>query len=283
MDILVGCEFSGVLRRALNAIPGVHAMSCDLLPSEDGEQAMHYQGDVRDVLGWGWDGAVFFPSCTYLCSSGLHWNKRRPERAAMTEEALEFVRLLMGCGIPRWGLENPIGCIGTRIRPADQVIQPWMFGEDASKQTCLWLQGLPQLRPTRVVAPRGWQVVKFAADMPLCDCCEEAWCVEHDDHFGDCSCLGPTQDGVTYRTINGVEFGTLADPAPRPLWANQTKSGQNKLSPSPTRWMDRSRTYAGVAAAMAAQWVAAIEAARAGWRQQSLFERPIVQEWADSV
>jgi hypothetical protein len=97
---------------------------------------------------------IAHPPCTYLCSSGLHWNKRRPGRAEETEKALEFVRRLLDAPMPRIALENPVGCISTRIRPYDQAIQPYQFGHDASKKTCLWLKNLPPLRPTKMVEPR---------------------------------------------------------------------------------------------------------------------------------
>jgi hypothetical protein len=127
-------------------------MSCDLLPTD--VPGPHYQGDVFDIINDGWDLMVAHPPCTYLCSSGLHWNKRVPGRQELTEEALEFVRRLMAAPIKRIAIENPIGCIGTRIRKADQTIQPWQFGHDASKATCLWLNGLMPLRPTEIVEPR---------------------------------------------------------------------------------------------------------------------------------
>jgi hypothetical protein len=151
MKVLVACEYSGTVRDAFRA-RGHDAMSCDLLPTD--APGAHYQGDVRDILGDGWDLMIAHPPCTYLCSSGLHWNKRVPGRAQMTEDALDFVRLLLDAPIPRIALENPIGCIGTRIRKADQTIQPWQFGHDASKATCLWLKNLPLLTPTAVVEPR---------------------------------------------------------------------------------------------------------------------------------
>lgn len=151
MRVLVACEYSATVREAFRSA-GHYALSCDLLPTEvDGP---HYQGDVRDIINDGWDLMIAHPPCTYLCSSGLHWNKRVEGRAAKTEEALEFVQFLLDAPIPRIALENPIGCIGTRIRKADQTIQPWQFGHDASKATCLWLKGLPVLQPTDLVAPR---------------------------------------------------------------------------------------------------------------------------------
>jgi hypothetical protein len=171
-------------------------MSCDFLPTE--KPGPHYQGDVRDILGDGWDLMIAHPPCQFLASSGLHWNKRITGRAEKTEEALRFVSLLLDAPIPCIALENPIGCISTRIRKPDQVVQPHQFGANASKATCLWLKNLAPLVPTTFVAPR---------------------------------------------VVNG-----------RPRWGNQTDSGQNKLPPSETRWMDRSRTFPGIAAAMAEQW-----------------------------
>ena len=98
---------------------------------------VHIQGDVTELLDDGWDLMVAFPPCTYLCSSGLHWNKRRPERAAKTEDALRFVQTLLDAPIERIAIENPVGCISTRIRKASQYIQPYQFGDDASKKTGL--------------------------------------------------------------------------------------------------------------------------------------------------
>jgi hypothetical protein len=149
MRVLVACEFSGVVRRAFNALPNVLAYSCDLLPCDDGHIISHYQADVRDIIfADHWDLMIAHPPCTYLCSSGLHWNKRRPERTAQTEKAIEFVQSLMDAPIKHIAVENPIGCLSTRIRPPDQIIQPWHFGDDASKATCLWLKNLPLLKDT---------------------------------------------------------------------------------------------------------------------------------------
>lgn len=151
MKVLVACEYSGVVRDAFTA-KGHDAWSCDLLPTD--QPGRHYQGDVADILREGWDLMIAHPPCTYLCSSGLHWNKKREGRQELTEEALEFVAMLLGAPVPRIALENPVGCIGTRIRPADQYIHPHEYGEDASKRTGLWLHNLPLLRPTCNVQPR---------------------------------------------------------------------------------------------------------------------------------
>jgi hypothetical protein len=149
MKVLVGCEFSGTVRDAFAKL-GHDAWSCDLLAAG----GKHIQGDVLKILDDGWDLAVFHPPCTYLSSSGLHWNKRRPERARLTEEAIEFARQLLAAPIHYIALENPVGCLSSQIRKPDQIIQPYWFGHDASKATCLWLKDLPKLRPTKFVEPR---------------------------------------------------------------------------------------------------------------------------------
>lgn len=196
MRVLIACESSGVVRDAFRK-RGHDAWSCDLLPADDGSP-YHIQGDCLEEAYKDWDLMIAHPPCTYLSSSGLHWNKRRPGRAELTEEALEFVQKLMDSPIERIAVENPVGCIGTRIRKANQYIHPYQFGEDASKKTGLWLKNLPDLRPTGYIVPR---------------------------------------------IANG-----------KPRWANQTDSGQNRLPPSKDRWKLRSKTYQGIADAMADQW-----------------------------
>jgi hypothetical protein len=151
MKILVACEYSGTVRDAF--IRGGHeAMSCDLLPTDAPGQ--HYQGDVMDIIGDGWDLMVAHPPCTYLSVSGMHWTTRGLRDPQLTEDALEFVRQLMAAPIPRIAIENPVSVISSRIRKPDQIITPYQFGHDASKKTCLWLKGLPLLRPTQFIEPR---------------------------------------------------------------------------------------------------------------------------------
>lgn len=193
MRVLVGCEYSGRVREAFRHL-GHDAWSCDLLPAED-DSRYHIQGDVISFLKEGWDMAIFHPPCTYLAVSGMHWTTRGLRDPQLTEDALEFVKRLMDAPIPRIAVENPVSVISTRIRKPDQIIQPWWFGDDASKKTCLWLDGLPKLVPTNPLP-------------------------------GDA------------KTIRG----------------NQTHSGQNRLGPSAGRWKERSRTYLGIAKAMAEQW-----------------------------
>lgn len=151
--VLVACEYSGKVRRAFRAM-GCDAWSCDLLDADDGSPH-HYKCDVTGVLmRERWDCLVSHPPCTFLCNSGLHWNARKPGRAEQTEAALRFVRFLLDAPVKFKALENPVGVISTRIRRPDQIVQPWQYGDDASKSTCLWLENLPRLRSTSIVSPR---------------------------------------------------------------------------------------------------------------------------------
>lgn len=164
MKVLVACEYSGIVRDAFTAYGHV-ATSCDLLPTESAGK--HYEGDVRDILYDGWDLMIAHPDCTYLTVSA-EWaykeppyhQKVKPEtlvgaaRCRAREEALDFVRLLLDAPIEQIALENPVGKIGTAIRKADQYIQPYEYGHDASKKTGLWLKNLPVLIPTEYIEPR---------------------------------------------------------------------------------------------------------------------------------
>lgn len=151
MRVLVACEYSGRVRDAFIK-RGHDTMSCDLLPTD--APGPHYQGDVRDILSNGWDLMIAHPPCTYLSVSGMHWTTRGLRDPQLTEDALDFVRLLLDAPIPRIALENPVSVISSRIRKPDQIIAPYQFGHDASKKTCLWLRGLPLLRQTSYVPPR---------------------------------------------------------------------------------------------------------------------------------
>lgn len=198
---LIACEFSGAIRRELVA-RGHDVLSCDLLPAEDGASmarsavlGRHYQGDVRAILSDGsrFDAMVAHPPCTYLCVSGQHWKTRDPSRIGKTAEALDFVRLLMNAAIERIAVENPVSVISTQIRKPDQIIQPYEFGDDASKRTCLWLKGFKPLRidPARRCAGR-WVI-----DPRNGKRCER-WSNQTDKGFNK---LGPSADRWKERSI----------------------------------------------------------------------------------
>lgn len=222
MKILIACEYSGVSRRAFQAL-GHEVISADFEPAED-NSPHHYQGDCFDLINnQHFDLMIAHPPCTYFTVAAA-WALQDPDficypnggyhqkvkagtltgqaRRDAQEQALDFVIKLASAPIKRIAIENPVGQLSSLYRKPDQIIQPWQFGEDASKATCLWLKNLPLLTPTKII--EGREVI---------------------------------HKGKTVRR-----------------WANQTDSGQNNLSPGADRWKERSRTYEGIAAAWAAQW-----------------------------
>lgn len=152
--MLVACECSGVVRRAFNAYPDVECWSCDLKPAEDRDDK-HFRGDVLRYLELFWDLVIAHPECRYLCSSGLHRLKTDPGRKAKQEKAIDFFMKFANLDT-RYCIENPVGVMSTLFRKPDQIIQPYHFGEDASKKTCLWLKGLPLLHGTVFRMPGRW-------------------------------------------------------------------------------------------------------------------------------
>lgn len=211
MLILIGCEESQEVCKAFRA-KGHESYSCDLKPCSGGHPEWHLQMDVFKAIELHqWDMAIFFPTCTYLTCSA-EWAYKEPpyhqkvrpgtlvgkERVQARADAFEFFMALYNCKIPKIAIENPVGIMSSYFRKPDQVIQPYNFGNDASKSTCLWLKNLPRLNATEYIEPR---------------------------------------------IVNGQK-----------RWANQTDSGQNKLSPSDNRAELRSKTYPGIAKAMADQW-----------------------------
>ena len=154
MRVLIACEFSGAVRDAF--IGGGHdAMSCDLLPNET--PGPHYQGSVMDILNDGWDLMIAHPPCTYLTLTGNKWFRpeyaeRFPTRHKDREDSVEFFMALANAPIPKIAIENPIGIMSSRYRKPNQIIQPWEYGHETTKATCLWLKGLPNLTPTNIVS-----------------------------------------------------------------------------------------------------------------------------------
>lgn len=150
MKVLIGCERSGVVRDAFRAL-GHDAWSCDILDAET-PSPYHIKDDVMNHLNDGWDLAGFHPNCQNLCVSGARYFKDKKD---LQERDLDFVANLMSANIPRIYLENPVGIISTRIRKPDQIIQPYEFGHEETKKTCLWLKNLPLLKPTKIMEIRN--------------------------------------------------------------------------------------------------------------------------------
>lgn len=182
MRVLVACEYSGRVRDAFLRL-GHDAMSCDLLPTD--VPGPHYQGDVLEILGDGWDLMVGHPPCDHLAVSGARWFKEK-RADGRQQAAIGFFMELANAPIPRICLENPVSIMSTQYRKPDQIIQPWQFGHGETKATCLWLKNLPPLQPTNIVEGREARV--------------------------------------------------------------------HRMPPGPDRWKERSRTFQGIADAMADQW-----------------------------
>lgn len=192
MKILIACEYSGAVRDAFISL-GHDAMSCDLLPTD--VEGPHYQGDVADIINDGWDMMIGFPPCQHLAVSGARWFKQK-RLDGRQQQGIDFFMSLASASIPKIAIENPIGIMSTKYRKPNQIIQPWQFGHEATKSTCLWLKGLPLLKPTQVVGKGERHVTKSGRSLPK--------------------------------------------------WYN--------LPPSENRWKIRSKTFQGIAVAMAQQW-----------------------------
>lgn len=170
MRVLVACEHSGAVRDAF-ARQGCDAWSCDLKPSDNGGK--HIQGDALALLDERWDILIAHPPCTFLSGTSAQWmwhpddvklpqGKRRPHplypnRAKDREEAIAFFMAFANADVPHIAIENPVGYMSTIWQKPTQIVQPFMFGDEATKLTCLWLKGLPKLVPTDIVG-RGERI-----------------------------------------------------------------------------------------------------------------------------
>lgn len=172
MKVLVGCEFSGIVRDAFAKL-GHNVISCDILPSE--KPGNHYQGNILDIINDGWDLAIFHPPCTYLTNAGVRHLHSVPsrngvitkihgaERWKLMYEACDFFNQLQNANIKHICIENPIPHKYARekIGKYTQIIQPWQFGHGETKATCLWLKNLPLLQPTNIVSGRESRIHKM--------------------------------------------------------------------------------------------------------------------------
>lgn len=154
MRVLIACEFSGIVREAFKA-EGHYALSCDLLDTEI--PGNHHKGDILEVLYDDWDLIIAHPPCTYLANSGVRWlyNKDKTlatQRWIDLSYARKFFHLFYDHPFcKKICIENPIPHKHADLPPYAQTIQPWEFGHTTTKRTCLWLKGLPELKPTEIV------------------------------------------------------------------------------------------------------------------------------------
>ena len=161
MKVLVACEESQAVTLAFRSL-GVEAFSCDLMECSGGHPEWHIQRDVLEIIGNDcWDMMIAFPPCTDLAVSGARWfdEKRKDGRQ---QRSIDFFMEFTRTNIKHWAIENPIGIMSSLYRKPDQIIQPWMFGHGETKATCLWLYGLPELKPTNIVKGREGKVWRMA-------------------------------------------------------------------------------------------------------------------------
>ena len=159
MKILIACEYSGRVRDAFTA-RGHYAVSCDLIPTESfGE---HIEGDVLTIINNPmWDMIVAFPPCTDLAVSGARWFKEK-QADGRQQASIDFFMAIANAPCDKIAIENPVGIMSTKWRKPDQIIQPWWFGHGETKATCLWLKGLPKLKPTNIVEGRENRIWKMS-------------------------------------------------------------------------------------------------------------------------
>ena len=208
MKILVACEESQAVTNELRRL-GHEAYSCDVIECSGGHQEWHIMQDVLPLLNGyctfttmdgvvhkidgEWDMIIAFPPCTHLAVSGAAWFKEK-RKDGRQQEGIDFFMMFANCDCERVAIENPVGIMSTHYRKPDQIIQPWQFGHPEKKKTCLWIKGLPPLKPTNDVS-------SYMKTLPK-----------------------NRQERLHY------------------------------LPPSPDRAMLRSKTYPGIARAMAEQW-----------------------------
>lgn len=203
MKILVACEESQAVTIELRKL-GHEAYSCDIEPCSGRHPEWHLQQDVTPLLKQHWDMIIAFPPCTHLSNAGAaYWKEKQAD--GRQQNAIDFFMMFANCECNKIAIENPIGIMSNKYRKPDQIIQPWMFGDTASKRTCLWLKGLEKLTPTNIVERGDFYRIKT-----------------------------PAKNGGTYSV---------------PMW-------YQKLSglPSEERSKMRSKTFPGIAKAMAEQW-----------------------------
>lgn len=165
MKIIVGCEESQAVTKEFRAL-GHEAYSCDVLPCSGGHPEWHIQGDIIPLLNdSSWDMGIFFPPCTHLAVSGAkHFKAKQAD--GRQQAGINFFLQIANCKIPRWSIENPIGIMSRIYRKPDQIVQPWQFGHEATKTTCIWLKNLPLLRPTEIVGKGARHITKSGKSLP---------------------------------------------------------------------------------------------------------------------
>ena len=154
--VLIACEESQAVTIRFRKL-GIKAYSCDIESCSGGHPEWHIQGDVIPLLKQKWDMIIAFPPCTHLAVSGARWFKEK-RADGRQQQGIDFFMQFANAKCEKIAIENPIGIMSTIWRKPDQIIQPWQFGHDETKATCLWLKNLPLLKPTNIVNGRNHSI-----------------------------------------------------------------------------------------------------------------------------
>lgn len=164
MKVLLACEESQAVCKAFREL-GHEAYSCDILPCSGGKPEWHFQQDVLPILKQDWDMVIAFPPCTHLATSGARWFPQK-QKDGRQQQGIDFFMEFVNCKCDKVAIENPVGIMSTHYRKPDQIIQPYEFGDEAKKKTCLWLKGLPKLKPTKLVGEGEIHVTPSGKKIP---------------------------------------------------------------------------------------------------------------------
>ena len=178
MKVLVACEESQAVCKEFRKL-GHEAYSCDIVPCSGGHPEWHLQQDVLPLLKEKWDMIIAFPPCTYLTVTGNRWfnidryGEKAIQRHKERKDAIDFFMAFANADCEKIAIENPVGIMSSEWRKPNQIINPWQFGDAFEKKTCLWLKGLPELKPTNIVEipPRK----KFDSGKSMPSWYAEAW------------------------------------------------------------------------------------------------------------
>jgi len=164
MRVLLACEESQAVCKEFRQL-GHEAYSNDILEASGNNPEWHLQGDVRNYLEQDWDLIIAFPPCTDLASSGAAWFEQK-RKDGRQQASIDFFMLFTQLKCEKVVIENPVGIMSNIYRKPDQIIQPYQFGDPYEKRTCLWLKGVPLLKPTNVVKPESRTVYTSGRTMP---------------------------------------------------------------------------------------------------------------------
>lgn len=144
---------------------GHEAYSCDIEPCSGGHPEWHLQQDVTELLKEKWDMIIAFPPCTHLAVSGAAWFEQK-RKDGRQQQGIDFFMKFVNCDCEKIAIENPVGIMSSVWRKPNQIINPWQFGDEYSKKTCLWVKGLPLLTPTKIVSKGEWTTFKSGKRSP---------------------------------------------------------------------------------------------------------------------